>query len=140
MIFDTNNSVVALCIAGIQVEGNRAEALALYEQAWAARTDDFDASIAAHYLARLQGAPELTLHWNEVALHHADALTDARMVELLPSLCLNLAESYRVAGRIDEARRLARRGRDVVDALPDGGYADMVRGGMERLQQRLDAM
>ncbi len=139
MTFDLSNPVVALCVAGIQVEGNKPEALALYEQAWAARTDDFDASIAAHYLARLQETADQTLRWNEVALEHADRLADPRIGALLPSLCLNLAESYRLAGRIDDARRVAARGRAVVDALPDGGYADMVRGGMDRLQQRIDA-
>ena len=137
MSFDVNNPVVALCVAGVQVEGTPAEALALYEQAWAARTDDFDAAVAAHYVARLQPSAELTLHWNEVALRHADALHDDRLNALLPSLCLNLAESYRVAGRDTEARAVAQRAYDAVDALPAGGYADMVRGGITRLQERL---
>ena len=67
MSFDVSNPVVALCVAGVQVEGTPVEALALYDQAWAARTDDFDA----------------------------------------------------------------------VDALPADGYADMVRGGINRLRERL---
>ena len=137
MSFDVSNPVVALCVAGVQVEGTPAEALALYDQAWAARTDDFDAAIAAHYVARLQLSAALTLHWNEVALHHADALHDDRLNSLLPSLCLNLAESYRIAGRDADARAVAQRAHDAVDALPAGGYADMVRGGINRLRERL---
>ena len=137
MSFDVNNPVVGLCVAGVQVEGTPTEALALYDQAWAARTDDFDAAVAAHYVARLQPTADLTLHWNEVALHHADALHDDRLHALLPSLRLNLAESYRIAGRDADARAVAQRAYDAVDVLPAGGYADMVRGGITRLRERL---
>lgn len=137
MTFDLTNPVVALCVAGVQREGTPADALALYEQAWVARTDDFDASVAAHYVARLQATPELTLHWNAVSLRHAEFLTDARLATLLPSLCLNLAESYRLAGRTEESDRVARRGHDALDGLPAGGYAEMVRGGLDRVLAHL---
>jgi hypothetical protein len=139
MTFDPTNPVVALCVAGVEREGTPAEALALYEQAWAARTDDFDASVAAHYVARLQATPAMTLHWNAIALKHAELVADARLATLLPSLCLNLAESYRLAGRAEESRRVARRGHDAVAGLPAGGYAEMVRGGLDRVLARLDA-
>jgi hypothetical protein len=138
MTFDLSNPVVALCVAGVEREGTPAEALALYERAWAARTDAFDASVAAHYVARLQPTPDLTLHWNAMALEHAELVSDARLATLLPSLCLNLAESYRLAGRTEEAHRVARRGHDALADLPTGGYADMVRGGLDRVLSRLD--
>jgi hypothetical protein len=137
MTFDLTNPVVALCVAGVEREGIPADALSLYEQAWAARTDDFDASVAAHYVARLQATPELTLHWNALALRHAELVTDARLATLLPSLCLNLAESYRLAGRTEESGRVARRGHDALAGLPAGGYAEMVRGGLDRVLTRL---
>ncbi|MES3035303.1 MAG: hypothetical protein V4813_14995 [Gemmatimonadota bacterium] len=139
MTFDLSNPVIALCVAGVAREGTPSEALALYEQAWAARTDDFDASVAAHYVARLQPTPELTLHWNAVALEHGELVSHARLATLLPSLCLNLAESYRLAGRTSEAGRAARRGHDALVDLPPGGYADMVRGGLDRLLARLES-
>ena len=138
MTFDVTNPVVALCVAGVEREGTPAEALALYAQAWAARTDDFDASVAAHYVARLQASPDMTLHWNAVALRHAELVTDARVATLLQSLCLNLAESYRLAGRTEESGRVARRGHDALAGLPSGGYAEMVRGGLDRVLARLD--
>jgi hypothetical protein len=138
MTFELTNPVVALCVAGVEREGNPADALALYEQAWAARTDDFDASIAAHYVARLQATPDMTLYWNAVALRHAELVTDARLATLLPSLCLNLAESYRLAGCTEESGRVARRGHDALAGLPAGGYAEMVRGGLDRVLARLD--
>jgi hypothetical protein len=137
MTFDVTNPVVAFCVAGVEREGTPAAALALYEQAWAARTDDFDASVAAHYLARLQSTSDMTLHWNEVALRHAELVTDIRLATLLPSLCLNLAESYRLAGLTEESGRVARRGPAALADLPAGGYAEMVRGGLDRVLARL---
>lgn len=140
MFLDPENPVMQLCAAGMQVDGEPAKALALFEQAWAARRDDFDASVAAHFLARHQATTNATLAWNERALHHAETITDDRVLSLLPSLCLNLGESYRIAGRLDEAEQLAHRGVRAVDALQaDDGYAQFVRLGLNRLLQRLHA-
>jgi hypothetical protein len=137
MIFDPDNPVVELCAAGMLVDGEPAKALALFERAWAARRDDFDAAIAAHFVARHQPTPRATLEWNERALEHADAVPDGRAVPLLPSLCLNLGESYRNAARYDEAELVAQRGLRALEQLPvDDGYTQFVRTGLERLLQR----
>ena len=137
MIFDPDNPVVELCAAGMLVDGEPAKALALFEQAWAARRDDFDAAIAAHFVARHQPTPRATLEWNERALEHADAVPDGRAAPLLPSLCLNLGESYRNAARYDEAELVAQRGLRALEQLPvDDGYTQFVRTGLERLLQR----
>lgn len=138
--FDLENPVTQLCAAGMQIDGEPAKALALFEQAWAARRDDFDASVAAHFVARHQATPHATLEWNECALRHADALTDDRAAALLPSLCLNLAESYRLDARPHEAEELAKRGLRHLDQWPaDDGYAQFVRAGLERLRHRCRA-
>jgi hypothetical protein len=137
MEYDSASPAVALCAAGVEVEGDPGRARALFERAWAARADDFDASVAAHFLARHQPTPAETLRWNEVALRHADALPGHRARDLLPSLCLNLADSYLMAGRLAEARGLADRASAAVDALPGGGYAGFVRAGIDRLHQRI---
>lgn len=52
--------VVQLCIEGsrAEFEGRPAEAHALYLQAWEAAADDYEACIAAHYMARHQVTPE----------------------------------------------------------------------------------
>ena len=137
MIFDLDNRVVQLCAAGMQVDGEPSKALALFEQAWALRSDDFDASVAAHFVARHQATPQATLEWNERALQHADAIDDQRVASLLPSLCLNLAESYRLTGNVNQAEVVARRGFLALDQLPsDDGYTQFVRGGLHRLLQR----
>lgn len=140
MLADLENPVIQLCAAGMQVDGEPANALALFERAWAARQDDYDASVAAHFMARHQATPDATLHWNECALRHADAVPDDRAAPLLPSLCLNLAESYRLKARFDEAEALAYRGLQALDRVPsDGGYEQFVRAGLDRLLRRLRA-
>ena len=137
MSIDPTNPVVALCVAGMQVDGEPEKARALFEQAWNARRDDFDASVAAHFLARHQPTAEDTLHWNEVALKHADALDDDRVLELYPSLCLNLADSYYAMRRPSKSRELAHRAAASLSALPAGGYGEFVRGGVIRLLEKL---
>ena len=138
MLFDLDNAVVQLCAAGMQVDGEPEKALALFEQAWEARRDDFDASIAAHFVARHQATPRATLEWNEIALRHAERLTDGRAAALMPSLCLNLAESYRLAGDVSQAEQLAERGLVALDQLPVvDGYSAFVRAGLHRLIQRV---
>ena len=49
-----DNPVVALCAEGMAVEGDREQARALFTRAWAIHRDDYEASIAAHFLARHQ--------------------------------------------------------------------------------------
>jgi len=94
------------------MDGTRAEfehrledARVLYQQAWDARTDDYDACIAAHYVARFQDTAEESLRWNQLALNHANAVNDERAKDFYPSLYLNLGRSYELAGNPSEAQR-----------------------------------
>jgi hypothetical protein len=137
MSIDPNNPVVALCAAGMAIEGDSSAALALFEQAWEARRDDYDASIAAHFLARHQPTPESRLHWNLLAAEHAEAVADDRVKEFRASLYLNLADAYLAAGDSTAAYSAAARASASVDDLPIGGYRSFVEGGIERLKRRL---
>ncbi len=139
MAMDPANPVVALCAAGMQREGSPEEARALFERAWQVRSDDYEASVAAHFLARQQPTPGDALHWNEVALQHALAVPDGRAKELMPSLYLNVGDSYFVMGRRDAAATAAARAAECVADLPADGYRDLVQRGIRSLQQRLDA-
>jgi hypothetical protein len=56
-MIDPANRVVALCAEGMAIEGSPADAMRLFEQAWALRTDDFEAAVAAHFVARHQPTP-----------------------------------------------------------------------------------
>ncbi len=47
MILDPNNPIVKPCAAGMAIDGSPSEARALFDEAWAERTDDHEAAIAA---------------------------------------------------------------------------------------------
>ena len=104
---DLNNPVIKLCIAGSQAEfaGQPERASELYQQAWQSASDDYEACIAAHYLARFQPSPADSLRWNQEALRRAEALKDGRAKDFYPSLYLNLGRSYELLGDPIEARR-----------------------------------
>ncbi len=135
---DPENPVVRLCVQGMQAEAEgRAEAArALFRQAWDARGDDYEACVAAHFLARHPDTPEDELRWNREALERADAVGDDRIRDFYPSLYLNLAYSHETAGDLAEARRLYALAEERLDDLPAGPYGDHVRGGVARGRAR----
>ena len=104
---DTANPVVQLCMQGTSAEFEHRldDARALYQQAWDAHSDDYEACIAAHYLARFQDTPEKSLHWNQIALDSATAVNDERVKDFYPSLYLNMGHSYEVLGNKEEAKK-----------------------------------
>jgi hypothetical protein len=136
---DPNNPVVALCAAGMAMEGDRVEARRLFERAWEIRSDDYDASIAAHFLARHQSTTADTLHWNLLAVHHANVISDGRTAPFMASLYLNLGDSYLAANQPVEALEAGRFGEAALVDVPEGGYRDFVARGIENLQARIAA-
>jgi hypothetical protein len=136
---DPANPVVALCAEGMAVEGTTAEARRLFEQAWAARRDDFDAAVAAHFLARHQPTPEETLRWSALAVQHAEAVSDGRGAGLLASLYLNLGDAQANLGDLATAARSARCAAEHLATLPPGGYREFVALGVGRLAARVGA-
>lgn len=101
------NPVIKLCIQGTQAEfqGNVEKARALYQKAWDMAQDDYEACIAAHYIARHQENHDDRLHWNQVALDKAKAVTDQSIQDFYPSLFLNMGQSYELLGNYPEAKR-----------------------------------
>lgn len=104
---DTQNPVIALCIAGsrAELEGRRADAYALYAQAWEAAQNDYEACIAAHYVARGITDPQEVFRWNREALDRAEAVGDERVDPFYPSLYLNMGGSHELLGEQAEAER-----------------------------------
>jgi hypothetical protein len=137
MNIDPNNPVVALCAAGTAVEGDSSAALALFEQAWLARRDDYDACIAAHFVARHQVTPEEALRWNALAVDHAEMVRDGRVVEFMASLYLCLGDALANVGSHSAAASAARAGRTHLAGVPKGGYRDFIGSGISRLESRL---
>jgi hypothetical protein len=126
---DLDNAVVRLCGEGMraEVEGRGADAHALFRQAWYAASDDYDACVAAHYLARHQSTPEDTLRWNKECLDRADRVGDERVRGFYPSLHLNMARAHEELGDADQARVDYLRAAECLDAAPAGPYRDGIR-------------
>jgi catechol 2,3-dioxygenase-like lactoylglutathione lyase family enzyme len=59
MDIDPANPIVALCVRGMQAEAEHRsdDARVLFQRAWDAHSSEYEASIAAHFLARQQQAP-----------------------------------------------------------------------------------
>ncbi|CAM2821523.1 hypothetical protein SAXI111661_03275 [Saccharomonospora xinjiangensis] len=126
---DKDNPVVALCSQGMraEAEGRPGEAKALFEQAWERAGDDYEACVAAHYLARHQSTIADELHWNQVCLARADAVGDERVAAFYPSLHVCIARCHRALGDAEQAATHFRHAADRLGALPPGGYADWLR-------------
>jgi tetratricopeptide (TPR) repeat protein len=139
MEIDSNNPVVRLCAAGISAEmaGRLEEAARLYQQAWDARADDYDACVVAHYLARVQRTRGGVLYWNQESLRRAEAVNDARVEAFYPSLYLNMGKAHEDAGNKDEAKRFYGLAAEKAAVLPEGKYADTVRLGIAHGLERV---
>jgi len=123
---DTSNPIIQLCMEGCRAEFERRldDARHLYQQAWDAHTDDYEACIAAHYVARFQESPEEALRWNQVALERADLVNDERVREFYPSLYLNMGKSHETLGDPLEAQRYFKLAADLI-AEDLTGLADL---------------
>lgn len=111
MMLKSENTVIQLCLLGTQAEyaGGLDDARTLYRQAWEAARDDYEACVAAHYMARLQETPEQTLHWNQVALARAEMVDDERVQSFYPSLYVNLGRSHELLGNMTQAEEFYQR-------------------------------
>lgn len=126
---DSELPVVRLCVEGMQAEteGRAEVALGLFQRAWDIASDDYEACIAAHYLARHQNSPEESLRWNKECLARADRVADERVRGFYPSLYVNLGHAYRSLGQQALAHvYFVRAAERAVDA-PEGQYGDWNR-------------
>ena len=128
---DPENPVVKLCVAGMKAEGENdfESARRQFERAWEAASDDFERCIAAHYVARHQPTPADALSWNREAMRFAELVGDDRVSGFLPSLLLNLGQSYEALGDSEEAKRYYERASAQAEALPIDRYGNLVRDG-----------
>ncbi|WP_285560338.1 hypothetical protein [Actinoplanes regularis] len=138
-MMDLDNPVLKLCQEGMraEVEGRLPDARALFEQAWAARTDDYDACVAAHYLARRQDDPAAILHWNQESLRHADAVGDERVAAFYPSLLVGVATAHEQLGDVAAACASFERAAEYAGALPADAYGDQLRAAVADGLRRL---
>jgi hypothetical protein len=134
---DPENAVVKLCVAGVEAEqaGDGERAAELYRQAWDARTDDLEASIASHYLARVQADAAARQQWNRRALEHALAAGEAAE-SFLPSLHLNVGHSHEELDELEEATASYERAAASLGGL-EAGLAESLSGPIDRARQRV---
>lgn len=136
---DSDNPIVKLCAEGMkaEAEGRKDDAYALFRQAWTESRDDYEACVAAHYVARQQKRPEERLRWNREALERADSVGDDRVRGFFPSLYLNLGHCHEMLGNLVEARRYFDLAAERIGVLPSGRYRDMVENGIAEGRRRL---
>lgn len=139
---DPDNPVVKLCAAGMEAEfaGRVDDARRLFAQAWDSAQDDYEACIAAHYVARHQPTFADNLHWNEVALARANAADGDQVRDFYSSLYLNLGHSYEVNGDLSAARLQYELAAEHAGALAAGSYGDMVRRGVANALLRIEQL
>jgi len=128
------NFVVRLCSEGIQAEmdGRPGDAKRLYERAWQSSTSDYEACIAAHYLARQQSSEEDAFRWNREALERARRVDDVLVGGFYASLYLNLGHSYEQLDDPIEARECYELALEHLRALPEDSYGGTVRNALIR--------
>jgi rifampin ADP-ribosylating transferase len=140
MLYDPANPVVQLCVKGIETEysGDPEKAGDLYRQAWEQATCSIELFTAAHYLARVQQDVGEGLRWNLVALEQAKRIEEQDVAEVYPSLYLNVASSYEKLGDIQRAKEYYSLADTATIALPDDGYGNMIRKGINAGLDRME--
>lgn len=136
---DPNNPIVRLCAEGMEWEmkGKLDEASKLFMTAWEQSADDFEKSIAAHYVARHQKTASDTLRWNQESLDRANAVDDLRVQGFYPSLYLNMGKSHEDLGNREEAKRFYELASASLNRLSADRYGDIVRDGVARGLKRV---
>jgi hypothetical protein len=123
-----------------EAEERPVDARALFEQAWARRTDDHDACVAAHYLARQQDDPEEIRRWNQEALRHADAVGDDRVAAFYPSLHVGVAMVNERLGNTIAARAAFEQAAEHVGAMAADAYGEQLRTAIAEGLRRLSSL
>lgn len=129
MGMDAENPVVALCAEGMAAEadGRDGDARDLFARAWDAARDDYEACVAAHYVARHQDTADDRLAWNAESLARAERVGDDRVAGFFSSLHVNLARAHADLGDPATARVHYGHAAGTLDAVPPGPYRDWTR-------------
>jgi len=139
MQFDPENPVNKLCAQGMMLEGEArpAEAAELFGQAWEKASNPIEKFTAAHYVARHQKSVADKLRWDEAALQYALQADDPEIQHVYPSLYLNIAKCHEDLKAYDQAKENYRLALHYAESLPDDGYCNMIRSGINSGLARL---
>jgi hypothetical protein len=126
---ESNNPVITLCIEGVwaELEDREEDARLHYRRAWDSRANDYEACLAAHYLARIQDSAEDMLHWNLKALELAFTADQEKVRDFYPSLYMSIAHTYKQLGGSVQAQRYYRLAAGLGEIIPVESDGEMVR-------------
>ena len=126
---EPNNPVITLCIEGIwaELEDRPEDALRCYKRAWDSRSDEYEACIAAHYLARVQDSMEASLEWNLRALELAFTVPQEQVRDFYPALYMSVANSYKSLGGNVQAQRYYRLAAGLGEIQPLESESEVLR-------------
>lgn len=126
---DSNNPVITFCIEGIwaEIENRFDDARLCYQRAWNSRSNDYEACIAAHYVARSQNSLEESLRWNLLALELAYAVEREWVRDFFPSLYMSLGHAYKSLGGTVQAQRYYRLAAGLGEVHPLDSEDEMVK-------------
>jgi len=132
MQFDPENPVNKLCAQGIMLEGEgkATEAAELFSRAWEQAANAKEKFTSAHYVARHQTNAAEKLQWDETALSWAMDADDPEIEHVYPSLYLNIAKGFEDLKDLDNAAKNYQLALHYAAILPDDGYSNMIRSGI----------
>lgn len=138
MPFDADNKIFQLCAKGMEEEviGNIESAITLYNEAWQAAQNDFEALTASHYLARNRENPAEELKWNLQSLANANNTEGDEIKSYFPSLHLNTGKSYEKIGDWKKATQHYKIAESFIACLPADGYGKMIQSGIAAALER----
>ncbi|OHD55465.1 MAG: rRNA adenine methyltransferase [Spirochaetes bacterium GWF1_51_8] len=139
MQFDIENKIIRLCAEGMEMEGkgDPEKAKSLFLHAWDESSTDFEKFTSAHYVARHQSSVKDKLKWDETALSYALKLADESVKEVLPSLYLNIGKCFEDMNDPENALKHYRAAESYTSYLPDDGYGNMIKMGVQNGIQRV---
>jgi rifampin ADP-ribosylating transferase len=100
-------------------------------------TSDFERFTAAHYVARHQKSDFNKLLWNLKSLQHALNIEEEGIKATLPSLYLNIGKCFEDLGDRDQAKANYQSALSFTGFLPNDGYGNMIRSGIDRGLERV---
>src|SRR6476620_8662859 len=138
MEFSQDNKVVQLCARGMELEGQGKleEASKHFAEAWNHAVSHFEKFTAAHYVARHQSCVVDKLKWDKLALTHALHIKDESIKDMLPSLYLNIGKCYEDMNDWQEAKTNYQAAHSYTMHLPDNGYGNMIKSGIQKALDR----
>ncbi len=139
MHFDPENNVNKLCANGMMLEGEgkHDEAALLFNQAWNEAENPTEKFTAAHYIARHQDSVADKLKWDEIALDLALQVDSLEIKGVYPSLYLNVAKCHEDLNDFAKANENYQLALSFTTVLPDDGYGNMIRAGINNGIERV---